>query len=146
MHDTLIYDLRRTKRWIKKSKLFKMTSFRMTYFINKGMTSPFVDIPPSLFPKWTKNRFKIAKSGSSNHRLLHSKYSYGLPFILYDVIIYELKGLIWPPEVFGLGQAESGRLCQTDNRVTWIGLKLSKVEFESVWIISITWYILVSRG
>ena len=34
----------------------------------------------------------------------------GLPFILYDVIIYELKGWVLPPEVSGLGLAEDVRL------------------------------------
>ena len=29
---------------------------------------------------------------------------------IYDVIIYELKGRVWPPEVSGLGQAEDVRL------------------------------------
>ena len=34
----------------------------------------------------------------------------GLPFILYDVINYELKGWVRIPEVSGLGQAEDVRL------------------------------------
>ena len=34
----------------------------------------------------------------------------GLPFILYDVIIYELKGWVLSPEVSGFGQAKDVRL------------------------------------